>query len=312
MLLPEQDQPVYSIIPAKEESPQDQEKKKNLRVAAYCRVSTKKDEQLGSYENQKAYYTEKIMANPNWTMADIFADEGITGTSACKRKDFLRMIRQCRKGKIDMILAKSVSRFARNTVDTLSYTRELRSMGIPVIFEEQNINSIYPESEFLITIHGAFAQSESEGIVKVGRSFGPALSQAIRHEEQLLEIRPVDPDGKQALAVIDAVGDQPVDLYHVMAEFCAGFFDKVDAVIRKLLEAGGRNELRHGEQPPVFHVDRIIDSFIIALNSGSDDAEIADDPGVFILFQLIVQLQLRRLMFIFKNAQRNTNQIGNF
>lgn len=104
------------------------------------------------------------MANPNWTMADIFADEGITGTSACKRKDFLRMIRQCRKGKIDMILAKSVSRFARNTVDTLSYTRELHSMGIPVIFEEQNINSIYPESEFLITIHGAFAQSESEGI----------------------------------------------------------------------------------------------------------------------------------------------------
>lgn len=157
-------EPKVIIIPAKEESLQDQEKKKNLRVAAYCRVSTKKDEQLGSYENQKAYYTEKIMANPDWTMADIFADEGITGTSACKRKDFLRMIRQCRKGKIDMILAKSVSRFARNTVDTLSYTRELRSMGIPVIFEEQNINSIYPESEFLITIHGAFAQSESEGI----------------------------------------------------------------------------------------------------------------------------------------------------
>ncbi|MFR6693942.1 MAG: recombinase family protein [Dysosmobacter sp.] len=75
-----------------------------------------KDEQLGSYENQKAYYTEKIMVNPDWTMADIFADEGITGTSACKRKDFLRMIRQCRQGKIDMILAKSVSRFARNTV----------------------------------------------------------------------------------------------------------------------------------------------------------------------------------------------------
>ncbi len=157
-------EPKVIVIPAKEESPQDQEKKKNLRVAAYCRVSTKKDEQLNSYENQKAYYTEKIMANPDWTMADIFADEGITGTSACKRKDFLRMIRQCRQGKIDMILAKSVSRFARNTVDTLNYTRELRGMGIPVIFEEQNINSIYPESEFLITIHGAFAQSESEGI----------------------------------------------------------------------------------------------------------------------------------------------------
>ena len=131
------------------------------RVAAYCRVSTKKDEQLNSYENQKAYYTEKIMANPDWTMADIFADEGITGTSACKRKDFLRMIRHCRQGKIDMILAKSVSRFARNTLDTISYTRELRSLGIAVIFEEQNINSIYPESEFLIALHAAFADRKS-------------------------------------------------------------------------------------------------------------------------------------------------------
>ncbi len=78
-------------------------------------------------------------------MAGVFADEGITGTSTCKRKEFLRMIRQCRQGKIDMILAKSVSRFARNTVDTLNFTRELRSLGIPVVFEEQNINSIYPE-----------------------------------------------------------------------------------------------------------------------------------------------------------------------
>ena len=154
--------PKVIVIPAKEESAQEQEKKKNLRVAAYCRVSTNSEEQLNSYENQKAYYTEKIMTNPDWTMVDVFADEGKTGTSACKRKDFLRMIRQCRQGKIDMILAKSVSRFARNTVDTLNYTRELRGLGIPVIFEEQNINSIHPESEFLITIHGAFAQSESE------------------------------------------------------------------------------------------------------------------------------------------------------
>ena len=152
------------IIPAKKESPQEQEKKRNLRVAAYCRVSTGDEEQLTSYENQKAFYTEKIMKNPEWTMVDIFADEGITGTSTCRRKDFLRMIRQCRQGKIDMILAKSVSRFARNTLDTISYTRELRSLGIAVIFEEQNINSIYPESEFLIALHAAVAQSESESI----------------------------------------------------------------------------------------------------------------------------------------------------
>lgn len=149
-------------------------------------------------------------------------------------------------------------------------------------------------------------------VVKAGRSFGPALSQAVRHEEQLLEIRPVDPDGKQALAVIDAVGDQPVDLYHMMAEFRAEFCDEVDAVIRKLLEAGGRDELRHGEQPTALHAHCVVDPFIIALNSGSDDTEIADDPGIFIPLQLIVQLQLRRLMLIFKNAQRNADQIGNF
>ena len=154
--------PKIIVIPAKAETPQEQEKKRNLRVAAYCRVSTDSEEQLTSYQNQLSYYTEKIMKEPNWTMAGVFADEGITGTSANKRKEFLRMIRQCRQGKIDMILAKSVSRFARNTVDTLNYTRELRSLGIPVIFEEQNINSIHPESEFLITLHGAFAQAESE------------------------------------------------------------------------------------------------------------------------------------------------------
>ena len=157
-------EPKVIIIPAKEEAPE--EKKRSLRVAAYCRVSTNKKEQLTSYENQKAYYTQKIMTTPNWTMVDIFADEGKTGTSTCKRKDFLRMIRQCRQGKIDLILAKSVSRFARNTVDTLNYTRELRGLGIPVIFEEQNINSIYPESELFITIHAAFAQSESESASK--------------------------------------------------------------------------------------------------------------------------------------------------
>ena len=194
-------EPKVIIIPAKEETLQDQKKKKNLRVAAYCRVSTKKDEQLNSYENQRDYYTEKIMANPNWTMADIFADEGITGTSACKRKDFLRMIRQCRKGKIDMILAKSVSRFARNTVDTLSYTRELRSMGIPVIFEEQNINSIYPESEFLITIHGAFAQSESEGIssrVKWGKHQAMRTGKANIQYKTLLGYEK-NPDGEMVV-----------------------------------------------------------------------------------------------------------------
>ena len=97
--------PNVIVIPAKVETPQEQEKKRHLRVAAYCRVSTDREEQLSSYENQLSYYTEKIMKEPGWTMAGVFADEGITGTSTCKRKEFLRMIRQCRQGKIDMILA---------------------------------------------------------------------------------------------------------------------------------------------------------------------------------------------------------------
>ena len=226
-------EPKVIVIPAKEESPQDQEKKKNLRVAAYCRVSTKKDEQLNSYENQKAYYTEKIMANPDWTMADIFADEGITGTSACKRKDFLRMIRQCRQGKIDMILAKSVSRFARNTVDTLNYTRELRGMGIPVIFEEQNINSIYPESEFLITIHGAFAQSESEGIssrVKWGKHQAMRTGNANIQYKTLLGYEK-NPDGEM---VVNA--EQAETVRRIYEMYLSG---QTLRSIKEALESGG-------------------------------------------------------------------------
>ena len=193
--------PNVIVIPAKVETPQEQEKKRHLRVAAYCRVSTDSEEQLSSYENQLAYYTEKIMKEPGWTIAGVFADEGITGTSTCKRKEFLRMIRQCRQGKIDMILAKSVSRFARNTVDTLNFTRELRGLGIPVIFEEQNINSIYPESEFLITLHGAFAQAESESTssrVRWGKRQSMKSGRAIMQYKWLLGYEK-GPDGKPAI-----------------------------------------------------------------------------------------------------------------
>ena len=193
--------PNVIVIPAKAETLQEQEKKRHLRVAAYCRVSTDSEEQLSSYENQLAYYTEKIMKEPGWTMAGIFADEGITGTSTGKRKEFLRMIRQCRQGKIDMILAKSVSRFARNTVDTLNFTRELRGLGIPVIFEEQNINSIHPESEFLITLHGAFAQAESESTssrVRWGKRQAMKSGHVTMHYERLLGYER-GPDGKPVI-----------------------------------------------------------------------------------------------------------------
>ncbi len=156
--------PRIITIPAKPEAVKNQTVKRQLRVAAYCRVSTDDEEQLTSYEAQQHYYTDKIMSNQEWTMAGIFADEGITGTSARKRPEFLRMIRLCKKKKIDVILTKSISRFARNTVDCLNYIRVLRALGIAVIFEKENINTLETDSEMLITLLGAFAQAESESI----------------------------------------------------------------------------------------------------------------------------------------------------
>ena len=156
--------PRVITIPAKPELAGNGAVRRQLRVAAYCRVSTDDEEQLTSYEAQQSYYTDKIMTNSEWTMAGIFADRGLTGTSAKKRPEFLRMIRQCRQKKIDMILTKSISRFARNTVDCLNYIRALRELGIAIIFEEQNINTLDSDSEMLITLLGAFAQAESETI----------------------------------------------------------------------------------------------------------------------------------------------------
>lgn len=134
------------------------------RVAAYCRVSTDSEEQLNSYAAQMNYYTQKIEENPDWEMAGVFADEGITGTSMKKRAEFNRMIAACKRGRIDMILTKSASRFARNTVDCLKVIRELKARGIGVIFEKENINTLTESSEFLITLFSSFSQAESESM----------------------------------------------------------------------------------------------------------------------------------------------------
>lgn len=139
---------------------------RRLKVAAYCRVSTGQEEQESSYEAQISYYTEKINGNSEWQMAGIFADEGITGTQAKKRPEFLKMIRLCRQGKIDMILTKSLSRFARNTVDSLKYIRDLKALGIAVVFEKENINTLETDTEMMLTIMSCFAQAESESISK--------------------------------------------------------------------------------------------------------------------------------------------------
>lgn len=144
----------------------NRQKYEQLRVAAYCRVSTNSEEQLTSYTMQKKVYTELIQEKKEWCLAGIYADEGISGTRAEKREEFQRMINDCYKGKIDYIITKSVSRFARNTADCIDYVRSLKRIGIGVIFEEQNCDTLKCDSELLLTIHAGFAQAESESISK--------------------------------------------------------------------------------------------------------------------------------------------------
>ncbi len=135
-----------------------------IKVAAYARVSTKKDEQEDSYERQVAHYTKYIKNHEGWQFVDVYADEGITGTRADKRADFQRMMEDCRKGLINKILVKSIARFARNTVDALNSIRELKELGISVYFENENIDTLSPGGEVLITILAAMAEQESRTI----------------------------------------------------------------------------------------------------------------------------------------------------
>ena len=135
-----------------------------FRVAAYARVSTDAEEQSSSFEAQKDYYERLINETPGWTFAGIYADRGITGTSTEHRAGFLAMMEDCRAGKIDRILTKSVSRFARNTVDSLNAIRELKALGIGVDFEKENIFTLDSKGEFLITIMSSLSQEESRSI----------------------------------------------------------------------------------------------------------------------------------------------------
>lgn len=132
-----------------------------LRVAAYCRVSSDSTDQLHSYAAQIQYYTEYIGQHPGWILADIYADEGLTGTKTDKRDDLMRLITDCRKGKIDRVIIKTVSRFARNTYDCLLLARELKSYGVSIYFQEQDLDTADMSDEMFFAMAGAVAQEES-------------------------------------------------------------------------------------------------------------------------------------------------------
>ena len=151
-----------------------EEQNHKLRCAAYCRVSSNSEDQINSFMAQTRYYEKAFEKSDREQLVDIYADEGITGTREDKRDEFQRMISDCRKGKIDRIYTKSISRFARNTKDCLKNIRELKSLGITVFFEKENINTMDTKGELLLTIMASLAQQESESLsqnVKLGLQF---------------------------------------------------------------------------------------------------------------------------------------------
>lgn len=165
------------IIPAQQRhaSTGAQTESRVLRVAAYARVSTDNEEQETSYEAQVTHYTDYINNHDGWTLAGVFADEGISGTSTAKREQFNKLIEACENGEVDMVITKSISRWARNTLDSLNYIRKLKALGIPVMFEKEGINTMGTSGELLITIMSSLAQQESQSIsqnVRIGLQYG--------------------------------------------------------------------------------------------------------------------------------------------
>lgn len=173
---------------------------KLLNVAAYARVSSGKDAMLHSLSAQVSYYSEKIQKHPGWKYCGVYADEAITGTKA-DRDQFQELVERCRKGEIDLILTKSISRFARNTIVLLETVRELRDLGVDILFEEQNIHSISPDGELMLTILSSYAQEESHSVSenckwRLRKNFEKGVIGSItmfgyrRNAEGILEIKP--------------------------------------------------------------------------------------------------------------------------
>jgi len=217
-------------------------RKQKLRMAAYCRVSTDSEDQLNSYNSQIKYYTSIIEENPNWTMAGIFADEGLSGVSTKKRKEFNRMMQKCRAGRIDMIIVKSVSRFARNTLDSISWARRLKKLGVGIIFEKEGVNTMEMDDEILLTIFAGLAQAESESLSKnvaMGHRQSYKAGNVPFHYKNFLGYR------KGADGEPEIVPEEAAVVKRIFHRYLAG--DSVAQIIKDL-EADGIPAARGGEK----------------------------------------------------------------
>ena len=213
------------------------EAKARLKVAAYCRVSTDREEQESSYEVQVSHYREYISSRPDWELAGIYADDGISATNTKKREQFNKMIDDCMSGRIDMVLTKSISRFARNTVDCLKIIRQLKEKRIPVMFEKENINTLDAKGEVLLTIMASLAQQESESLSKnVTMGFQYRYQQGyvmVNHNRFLGYTRP---EKNSALVVVP---EEAEIVRRIFREFLEG--KSILRIARDLTREGVRN-----------------------------------------------------------------------
>ncbi|HIH8003311.1 TPA: recombinase family protein [Streptococcus suis] len=221
-----------------------QENKPKLRVAAYCRVSTDSDEQAGSYEVQVQHYTEYIGRNREWELAGIYTDDGISGTNIKKREGFIEMIDDCMEGKVDMIITKSISRFARNTIDCLKYVRKLKEKNIAIIFEKENINTLEASGELLLTIMASLAQQESASLsqnIKLGLQFRYQEGKVqVNHEHFLGYTK--DEDGK---LIVDE--NEAKIVRRIFREYLEGasFRDIANGLEKDKIRTGGKRYKWH-------------------------------------------------------------------
>lgn len=220
------------------------EERPKLRVAAYCRVSTDSDEQAGSYEVQVQHYTDYIKRNREWELAGIYTDDGISDTNTKKREGFMEMIDDCMVGKIDMVLTKSISRFARNTIDCLKYVRMLKEKNIAIIFEKENINTLEASGELLLTIMASLAQQESQSLsqnVKLGLQFRYQNGQVqVNHNHFFGYTK--DEDGN---LIVDE--DEAVIVKRIFREYLEGasFRDIANGLERDRIQTGGKKYKWH-------------------------------------------------------------------
>jgi len=219
----------------------DRPSKIELRVAAYVRVSSSSDDQLNSFVAQNKYYTTLVSGKKNWTLVDIYADEGITGTSSEKREDFKRLLSDCRKGKIDRILVKSISRFARNTKDCLEAIRELKLLGVSVFFEKENIDTATMSGEMMTALFASFAQAESQSI---SGNMRWSYQKRMQSGTFIPSSMPYGYKAENGKMVIDV--DQAMIICEIFKKYLMGISrTEIAATLNKLSVKSGQNKLWH-------------------------------------------------------------------